>query len=93
MERKLVKQQFLKMDFLGYTAQQKAKFVTWYIETQSITRVLRKFQTKYQTLPSVWNSIPRWVDNFNSDGNVQNTTRRGRRPVTEQTINRLSTYF
>ena len=81
------------MDFLAYTAQQKAKCVTWYIETQSITRVQRKFQTKYQTLPPVRNSILRWVDNFNSDGNVQNTTRRGRPPVTEQTINRVSTYF
>ncbi len=34
-----------------------------------------------------------WVDSFNSNGNVQNTTRRGRPLITEQTINRVSTYF
>ncbi len=81
------------MDFLVYTAQQKAKCVIWYIQTQSITRVQRKFQTKSQTIPPVWNSTLSWVDNFNSDGKVQNTTRRGRSPVTEQTINRVSNYF
>ena len=91
--RKFVTQQFLKMDFLACTAQQKAKCVTWYIETQSITRVQRKFQKKYQTLPPVRNSILRWVNNFNSDRNFQNTIRRVRPSVTELTINRVSTHF
>ena len=92
-EEKLVTQQCLKMDFRTNTAQQKAKCVTWYIETQSIRRVQRKFQTKYQTFPPFRNSILPWVDNFNSDGNVQNTTKRGRPPVTEQTIKYVRIYF
>ncbi len=81
------------MDFLAHTAQQKTKCVTWHIETKSITRVKREFRTKYQVLPFVRNSILRLVDNFHSDGNVRNTTRRGIPPVIEQTINHVCTHF
>ena len=81
------------MDFLAFSRQQKAKCVTWYMETQSITTVRRRFQTKYGEPPPVRNTILRWVNNFNSEGNVENRTGRGSPPVTEQSINSVRSYF
>ena len=61
-----------KKDFLAFTRQQKAHCVTWYIETHSTTSVRRQFQTRYRETPPSRNTIIRWVDNFNSEGNVEN---------------------
>ena len=72
------------MDFLAFSRQQEAKCITWYMKTQSITTVRRRFKTKYGELPPVRNTILHWVNNFNSEGNVENRTGRGRPPVTEQ---------
>ncbi len=85
--------QFVKMEFLTFSMQQKAKYVTWYMETQFITTVRRWYQTKYGETPPVGNTILRWINNFNSEGNVENRTGRGRPPVTEQSTNLVRSYF
>ena len=81
------------MDFLAFTRQQKATCVAWYIETQSVTTVRRRYQTTYGETPPVRNTILRWVHNFNFEGNVENRTGRGRPSVTNHSINLVRSYF
>ncbi len=85
--------QSVKMEFLTFTKEQKAKCVTWRMEAQSITTVRRRYQTKYAETPPVRNKILRWVNSFNSEGNVENRTGSGRPPVTEKTIDLVRSYF
>lgn len=82
-----------KMDILAFTVQEKVQCVSWYIQTNSTTTVRRNFHTKYGKNPPARTTILRWVENFNSQGNVENTTGRGRPSVSEQTVQTVSTYF
>ena len=82
-----------KMDFLAFTRQEKAKAVSWYIQTDSITATQRRFRTFYGKTPPVRNSILRWAENFTEGGNVENRSGRGRPSIDENTIQTVSNYF
>ena len=64
----------------GKKFMRQSKCVTRYVETQSITTFRRLYQHKYGETPPVRNTILRWVNNFNSEGNLENRTGRGRPP-------------
>ena len=86
-EGKELIRQFVKKDFLAFSRQQKAKCVTWNMEMQSVTTLRMRFQTMYGQTPPVRKTILRWVLNFNSEGNVENTADRRIPPMEEQSIN------
>ena len=81
------------MEFLTFTLQQKAQCVTWYNQTQSVTSVRRRFQTQYRRNPPARNSILRWVENFNSIGNVENRSGSGRPATTNDNVRAVRNYF
>ena len=81
------------MGVLAFTRKQKAKCVTWYIETQSTTTVRKRFETKYGETTPFRSSILRLLENFDSYGNMEHRTGRGRSPMTDQTINSDRYYF
>ena len=82
-----------EIEFLPFKRQQKVKCVIWTMQTQSTKTIGRIFQTKYGETPPVRRLILRLVENFNSYGNVENRTGRGRPPVTEKTIQSVGSYF
>ena len=73
------------------TLQQKAHCVTRYNETQSVTSILRRFQTQCRQTP-VRSSILRWVENFNSIRNVENRNGTGMLAKNEN-IQTVRNYF
>lgn len=56
---------FIKMEkLLAFTPQQKAKWVTGYHQTGSITHIQRNYRATYVEGPTARDSLPRWAQNF-----------------------------
>lgn len=86
---KLVKMEGL----LAFSALQKAKCVTWYHQTGSITQTQRNYRTTYAESPPARNSILRWVQNFDEHGRVGNAEASGRPGASSNQEERVSNYF
>lgn len=79
--------------FLAFSAQQKAKCITWYHQTGSITQTQRNYRTTYAESPPARNSILRWVQNFDEHGRVGNAEASGRPGTSSNQEERVSKYF
>lgn len=78
---------------LAFSAHQKAKCVTWYPQTGSITQTECKYSTTYAESPSAQNSILRWVRNFKEHGKVGNAEPLGEPEESSKLQERVSYYL
>ena len=67
------------------TPQEKARYVSWFIETKSDVQAQRKYRIKYGRDPPSGPSIHRWHKKFIETGSVLDTVR-NRRPRTSGEI-------
>ena len=81
------------IEFLIFALQEKALFVTWYNQTQSITSVQCRFRTKYQQTSPVHNSILRWVENLNLHRYLENRSGSGRPSTSNNDVQAARNYF
>ena len=92
--RSTVHRKSVKMKgFLAFSAQQKAKCVTWCHQTGSITQTQRNYRATYAESPTARNSILRWVQNFDEHGMVRNAESSGRPGASSNQEERVSYYF
>jgi len=71
------------------TDQEKAKCVSWFMETKSLTQVCRNFRTVYNRHPPSRSNILQWVNKFFNTGSVKKSKRPGRPPIPQQRVQEL----
>ena len=71
------------------TPQEKAQYVSWFIETKSGVPTQRNYRSKYGRDPPSRPSIRLWQKKFMETGTVFDTRRSGRPRTSEESIERV----
>ena len=75
------------------TPQEKAQYVSWFIETKSDVQTQRNYRNKYGRDPPSRPSIRLWHKKFMETGTVFDTRRSGRPRTSEENIERVRQAF
>ena len=75
------------------TAQEKAQFVSWFLETKLDVQTQRNYRSKYRRDPPLRPSIRLWHKKFMETGTVFNARRSGRPRTSEKNIERVRQAF